>query len=122
MGGRMRAAAALALTSLLVGCANWMLAPDDRKLLCRVEVDEKFGAAEFMSHPLSNPGGAMTGAAGGALQGAIIGAGVGAIVYAPIGAVMGAMCAAAAVKWSNCWITSVRTATWSALLMISSCN
>lgn len=96
MGGRGRAATALAMTGLLAGCANWMLAPDDRTLLCRVEVDEEFGAAEFRPHPLSNPGGAVTGAAGGALQGAIIGWGVGAIVYAPIGAVMGAMCAAAA--------------------------
>ena len=91
-----RAVAALGVASVLAGCANWMLAPDDRKLLCRVEVDERFGAAEFRPHPLSNPGGAATGAAGGALQGAIIGAGVGAIVYAPIGAVVGAMCAAAA--------------------------
>lgn len=90
------AAAALAMTSVLAGCANWMLAPGDRNLLCRIEVDEKFDAAEFRPHPLSNPGGALTGAAGGALQGAIIGAGVGAIVYAPIGAVVGAMCAAAA--------------------------
>ena len=41
MGCATRIAAAVAMTCLVAGCANWMLAPDDRKLLCRVAVEEK---------------------------------------------------------------------------------
>ena len=104
----MRAAAALAMTSALAGCANRMLAPDDRKLLCRVAVEEKFDVPEFQLHPLSAPTGAVTGAAvgaaegavqglvAGAMQGFVAGAGIGAIIFAPVGAVMGLMCASAA--------------------------
>lgn len=103
-----RAVAALGVASVLAGCANWMLAPDDRKLLCRVAVEEKFDAPEFQRHPLSGPTGAVTGAAvgaaegaaqglvAGAMQGLVAGAGIGAIIFAPVGAVMGLMCASAA--------------------------
>ena len=100
----MRMAAGAAMTCLIAGCADWMLLPDDRKLLCRVAVEERFGTPEFKPNPLSNPGGALVGAGGGALegalmgavQGALLGAGVGAIVLAPLGAMEGAKCAAAA--------------------------
>lgn len=104
----MRAAAVLATTGALAGCANWMLATDDRKLMCRVAVEEKFDAPEFQRHPLSGPTGAVTGAAvgaaegaaqglvAGAMQGLVAGAGIGAIIFAPVGAVMGLMCASAA--------------------------
>ena len=108
MGCAMRVAAAAAMAGLLAGCANWMLAPDDRKLLCRATVEEKFDAPAFQQNPLSAPTGAVTGAAvgaaegavqglvAGAMQGLVAGSGIGAIIFAPVGAVIGVMCASAA--------------------------
>ncbi len=60
---------ALLPVCLLSACATALLAPDERKQVCAVRVDDKFGSPVFHANPLSNPAGAVVGAGAGALAG-----------------------------------------------------
>ncbi len=94
-------AVALLPVCVLSACATALLAPDDRKQVCEVRVDETFGSPVFHPNPASIPTGAAVGAAEGALQGLWAG-GYGAIVGIPLGAAIGglygAACSAASVS------------------------
>jgi hypothetical protein len=68
-----------------------LLAPDERRQMCTVRVDDKFGSPVFEANPLSSPAGAAVGAGAGALAGI----GPGAIFMVPIGAAVGAAYGAA---------------------------
>lgn len=76
---------------LLSACAPALLAPDERKQMCTVRVEDKFGSPVFHANPLSNPAGAVVGAGAGALAGI----GPGMIFAVPIGAAVGAAYGAA---------------------------
>lgn len=76
---------------ILSACATALLAPDDRKQVCEVRVDELFGSPLLVPNPLSNPAGALVGAGAGA----VAGIGPGMIFVVPIGAVVGAAYGAA---------------------------
>jgi hypothetical protein len=91
---------------LLAACASPLLAPDDRKNVCQVAVDRKFGSPVVHTNPYSSPAGGLTGAAGGALAGLVafppspmwfLMVPVGAVY----GATRGAACAAASQSHPN---------------------
>jgi hypothetical protein len=83
--------AMMVVAVLLSACTPALLAPDERKQMCTVRVDDKFGTPAFHANPLSNPAGAVVGAGAGALAGI----GPGAIFVVPIGAAVGAAYGAA---------------------------
>ena len=100
----MRVSPAIATAALTIGlvgaCASPLLAPDDRKYVCQVAVDRKFGSPVVHPNPFSSPTGGLTGAAGGALMGlAVFPIPPSWIITVPVGAVYGATrgaaCAAA---------------------------
>jgi hypothetical protein len=90
-----------AVTLLLTACGVPLLAPDDRKQVCRFTVVEKFEAPVFHENVLAGPAGGLVGAGGGALQG-LVGGFPGAVVTVPLGALIGAVagttCAAAGMS------------------------
>lgn len=94
-------AVALLPVCLLSACATALLAPDERKQVCAVRVDDKFGSPVSHANPLSNPAGAAVGAGAGALAGI----GPGMIFAVPIGAAVGAAygaaCGAASLGFPN---------------------
>ena len=93
--------AMMVVAVLLSGCAPALLAPDERRQMCTVRVDDKFGSPVFHANPLSNPAGAAVGAGVGALAG--IGPGMVFIVPigAAVGAAYGAACGAASLGFPN---------------------
>lgn len=96
-------ATAAVLSGLLAACAAPLLAPDDRKNVCHVAVEEKFGSPTFHANVFSGSAGGLAGAGAGALYG--LQGGVGAIFTVPLGAVIGAAggtaCAAAGLNHPN---------------------
>lgn len=85
-------AVAVAL-GLLTSCAVPLLTLNERKQVCQVTVNERFGAPVFEPNVLSNPAGGLTGAGLGALPGVsmlVPPASILAIVALPIGAAIGA--------------------------------
>lgn len=100
----MRRKAILPVTAVLIGllaaCAHPLLTPDERKQVCQVIVDEKFGAPVFQPNVFSSPAGGLVGAGAGALAGLQASGGTVAMLLtvpigASIGAVGGVACAAA---------------------------
>jgi len=93
--------ATVAVTAVLLGaCARPYLAPDERKYVCHVAVDEQFGVPALRPNPFSNPAGGLAGAGAGALTGLQGGA---LLIFtvpigAAIGAAAGAVCAAASLN------------------------
>ncbi len=76
----------------LTACAGPLLAPEERKHVCQVAIDSKFGAPAFHAHPLSNPAGGLSGAAAGAVAGLTAVPNIWAwIVTVPAGAAVGAV-------------------------------
>jgi outer membrane lipoprotein SlyB len=92
--------AALLAVGFLSACAPAMLAPDDRKSVCQVAVEEKVDVPVLHANPLSNPAGGVVGAGAGAVAGLIYG-GMGAIIAVPLGAVIGA------IRGTACGVASV---------------
>jgi hypothetical protein len=92
-------AAAMIGAGFLSACTPALLAPDDRKQMCAVRVDEMFGSPVFAPNPLSSPAGAVVGAAAGTLWALPYIVGPQPIILFPLGAVAGAtagaVCAAA---------------------------
>jgi hypothetical protein len=94
---------ALTAVGLLSGCTLGLLAPEDRRQVCRVEVVEQFEFPVLRASPLSHPAsGVAAGAASGALAGLIYGIGPQFVITVPLGAVIGAtggaVCGAAALS------------------------
>ena len=83
-------ASAVITVCLFTACARGpLLAPDDRRQVCRFAVDEKFGAAAFHANIFSSSAGGLVGAGAGALGG--LQGGLLAIFTVPIGAAIGAV-------------------------------
>jgi hypothetical protein len=82
--------AAAVVVGLLTACAVPLLSPDQRKEICQVVVDEKFGPPVFEPNVLSNPAGGLTGAGLGALGGLAFAPSILMIFTIPIGAAIGA--------------------------------
>jgi hypothetical protein len=104
----MRAPAKIAATavaiSLLTACAGRsLIAPDDRKHICQIAVDEKFGSPVFHANPLYNPAGGLIGAAVGAMAGLFPSplAIFTVPMYAGLGAEAGTACATASLSHPN---------------------
>ena len=74
----------------LTACTTPLLTPDQRKEVCQVVVDEKFGSPVFEPNVLSNPAGGLTGAGLGALGGLVVAPNILMIFTIPIGAAIGA--------------------------------
>ncbi len=100
----MRRKAILPVTAVLIGllaaCALPLLTPDERKQVCQVVVDEKFGVPVFQPNVLSSPAGGLAGAGLGAHAGMqASGGSLAMLLTVPIGATIGAVggvaCAAA---------------------------
>ncbi len=91
-----RALAAVSAVALLAGCYNPLLSQADRRLVCRVAVDDKSSGPRLRPNVYSSPAGGLAGAATGAGIG--LSGGILAFLLVPIGAVIGggagAACAA----------------------------
>jgi hypothetical protein len=103
MAARTTLITALTAVGLLSGCTFGLLAPEDRRHVCRVEVVEQYEFPVLRASPLSHPAsGVAAGAAGGALAGLMYGIGPQFVVTVPLGAVIGAtggaVCGAAALS------------------------
>ena len=98
-------AVALLPVCLLSACTPALLAPDERQQVCAVRVDEMFGSPVVAPNPLSNPAGAVVGAAGGMVGALPYSVGPQAIILVPLGAVVGAtagaVCAAASLNYPD---------------------
>ena len=92
--------AAAVLIALLTACAVPLLGSGERKEVCQVVVEGKFGAPTFQPNVLSSPAGGLAGAGVGAM-GALYLIPAAAPVSIPIGAIAGAIaggvCAVASV-------------------------
>jgi hypothetical protein len=97
-------AAGVATVTLLAACATPLVAPSDRKSLCRVAVEERYGSARFRPNLGSSAAGGLVGAGQGALAGLAIPFPF-VIITAPLGIVVGtatgAACAAAGLRHPN---------------------
>lgn len=82
-------AVAVAL-GLLTSCAVPLLTLNERKQVCQVTVNERFGAPVFEPNVLSNPAGGLTEAGLGALGGLVVPPNILMIFTIPIGAAIGA--------------------------------
>ena len=94
----------VATATLLAACATPLVAPGDRKALCRVTVEERYGSARFHPNLGSSAAGGLVGAGQGALAGFAIPFPF-VIITAPLGIVVGtatgAACAAAGLRHPN---------------------
>jgi len=79
-----------AFSVLVAACAVPLLTPDQRREVCQVVVEGKFGSPKFQPNVLSNPAGGLTGAGLGALGGLWLPPSILLIFTVPIGATIGA--------------------------------
>ena len=91
------AATAASTMGLLSACAGPLLAPEERKQVCQVAVDAKFGAPTSIAS-VSNSAGWLSGTAAGAWQALSVPARWAWIVTVPVGAAVGAV-EARPVRW-----------------------
>ena len=82
--------AAAVLIALLTACAVPLLSSGERKEVCQVVVEGRFGSPKFQPNVLSNPAGGLTGAGVGALGGLSFAPNILMIFTVPIGAAIGA--------------------------------